>query len=85
MTDEFNSLDLQATLDRMEPGVSIPAVEQSLASIAISLKRIADIMADEAALSVSYDRAELSRRIMDGAREISQSINSHSNKVMIAR
>lgn len=51
MTNEPHPMSLQETLDRMEPGLSVPDITQSLASIAISLKRIADCVEDGERLS----------------------------------
>lgn len=41
MTDEPSALDYEATLKRMEPGISPVDIEITTASIAISLKKLA--------------------------------------------
>ena len=77
MPDEaHSSLDLTATLNRMEPGLSVPGIEQSLASIAISLKRIADHMD-------AQDPTALIRQLQFVENGISAAISQHSSKVIL--
>lgn len=62
MSLEQSPLILQSTLDRMEPDLSVPSVEQSLASLAISLKRLADSL-DKLHIQMQSDASELRWRL----------------------
>lgn len=78
MSDDPHALDLNATLNRMEPGLSTPSVEQSLASIAISLKRIAD--------HNEFTTQPVNRHdLMEASYGIQSAINGHSTKVVMAK
>jgi hypothetical protein len=79
MNDEPHPLNLQSTLDRMEEGVSTPAIEQSLASIAISMKRIADAMT-EARVEVQRYEDPLHRDLQ----ELISAVRNNHQRVFIA-
>lgn len=78
--DREAMLNHDATLNRMEPGVAPVGIEQSLASIAISLKRIVDELGW---LNGRFDQNQ--HTISADANAITSAINSHSIKVHVAR
>lgn len=72
---EPHSLDLNATLDRMEPGIAPVDTVLSLASIAVSLKRIADRMPDH-----PLTGPELNYQLQN----VANAINNHHQRVVYA-
>lgn len=77
MDNTPNPLDYNATINRMEYGIAPVDMVVSTASIAISLKRIADMMEDPN----SQFNQTTSVAAMDAAYRVSSAINSHSTKV----
>lgn len=70
MADNPNPLDYLATLNRLEPGIAPVDYALSLASIAMSLKRIADCM----------ERNELVTNA--NMNMVASAINNHSQRVI---
>lgn len=79
MPPEPHPLSLDDTLKRMEPGLSVPSVEQSLASIAISLKRLADIQDFRPSHPVDLTN------IISALNGVRMAIDNHSTKVVLPR
>lgn len=73
MTDDPHPLDYNATLNRMETGIAPVDMILSLASIAISLKRIADHMPDH-----PLTGPELVYQLQS----IANSINNHNQRAI---
>jgi hypothetical protein len=76
MNDEDPSaLDLNATMKRMEPGVS-PISEVAITSIAISMKRIADSLD-----RVNFTLDRISYSTQDSGNKISNTLDAVKNAV----
>lgn len=80
---ELHSLDLDATLGRMEPGVSTPCLEQSMASIAISLKRVADTL--DLMTSLQSSNAASASVLVMKLDEIKSAIYQHSQRAILVQ
>lgn len=80
MTSDPSPLDYSATINRMEPGVAPVSADITLASIAISLNRIATAL--EAMHGISSAQQFNIHSSLQG---IASAIHSHNSKVVIAR
>lgn len=80
MTDEPHALDYNATIDRMEPGIAPVSADITLASIAISLNRIAKALEFMHGTSMSQQY-----EMRSAMQNISSAIHQHNSKVVIAK
>lgn len=80
MTDDPHPLDYNATLERMEPGIAPVSADITLASIAISLNRIAKTLEFMHGSGMSQ-QFEMRSAIQN----ISSAIQQHSSRVVIAK
>lgn len=78
MNTEASPLDYNATINRMEPGIAPVDYALSMASIAMSLKRIADALE-----KINADQVKGRDYPTTSASIIASAINSHSTKIHI--
>lgn len=82
MTDEPHVLNYNATINRMEPGIAPVSADISLASIAMSLKRLVDLTESE---HFGNSNSVKGMRLETAIDRVVMAINNHSSKIIVPR